>query len=202
MDKRSILKNIYIRNLFGLILVSILLIIIVLSWLSIYTRHGKAVEIPDVKGLSVEKAEPFFIQKKLDFAVIDSVFIKNATPGSIYETIPSIGSKVKEGRTIYLKIVSFLPPLITIPDVKDSSQRQSMAMLRSIGFENIEIKMVPGVYRDLVLGIESKGKSLEAGQRIPADTPLSLLVSSGSEENLFLDNPIDSSEVSSDETWF
>jgi len=202
MEKRSFLKNIYIRNLFGLILVFILLVSAVLIGLKRYTQHGEAVEVPDVKGLSVETAEPFFTAKDLNFAIVDSIYNKGAIPGSIFETTPPVGSMVKKGRIIYLKIVAFLPQLISIPDVKDSSQRQSIAMLKSLGFENIGIKSVPGVYRDLVLGIESKGVPMEAGQRVPANTPLSLLVSSGSDDILLLENPADSLEVSLDESLF
>jgi len=202
MDKQSILKNIYVRNLLGLILITILLTVAVLIWLNHYTQHGKVVEVPDVKGLSVEKAESFFTKKRLKFSVVDSTFNKNATPGSIAETTPPMGSMVKEGRTVYLKINAFLPQLITIPEVKDASQRQSLARLRSLGFENIEIKMVPGVYKDLVLGLESKGSPLEAGQRLPANAPLSLLVSSGSDDILLMENPVDSGEVTPDESWF
>jgi hypothetical protein len=75
-------------------------------------------------------------------------------------------------------------------------------MLRSLGFENVGIKTVPGVYKDLVMGLESKGTSVEPGQRVPANTPLSVLVSSGSDDILLLENTIDSSEVSSDDSWF
>lgn len=202
MEKRYFLNNIYIRNLLSLILVSGLLLFVVLIGLSFYTRHGQAVEVPDVKGLSVESARGFFAGKELNFVVIDSVFIKNAVPGSISEIIPQAGSKVKKKRTIYLKIVAYLPQLLTIPDVKDASQRQSLAMLRSLGFESIEIKSVPGFYRDLVVGIESKGKLMEAGQRVPAGTPVSLLVSSGSSEILFLENSDDFDEESLDENFF
>ena len=199
---RSLLKNIYIWNLLGLILVSVLLSFLILKGLDRYTQHGKAVEVPDIKGLSVKRAEPFLTNKKLNFIIVDSVYIKDAIPGTISETTPPKGSKVKEGRTVYLKIVAFFPNLIAIPDVKDSSQRQSLARLRSLGFENIEIKTVPGFYRDLVLGIESKGVPMEEGQRVPANTPLSLLVSSGSDEILVLENPMDSDSVNFDETWF
>ena len=201
MGKKSFFKNIYIRNLLGLVLVSVLLLFAVLTGLKRYTQHGKAVEVPDVKGISVENAEPFFTDKNLNFAVIDSVFIRNATPGSILETIPPVGSMVKQGRTIYLKIVTYQPQLIAIPDVKDVSQRQSMAMLRSLGFENIDVKPVPGAYKDLVLGIESRGVAMETGQRIPANMPLTLLVSFGSDDILLLENPIDSVEVSIDDLW-
>ena len=201
MEKQSSHVNIYIRNLLGLIFASGLLLYVVLIGLNRYTQHGKTVEVPEVKGLSVKQAGPFFAKKKLYFAVVDSVFIKNAIPETIAETTPPVGSKVKKGRTIYVKIVAYLPQLIAIPDVKDSSQRQSMAMLKSLGFENIEIKTVPGIYRELVMGIESKGKPLEAGRRVPANTPLSLLVSSGSDDILLLENPIDSGGVSLDELW-
>ena len=199
MGKKSFFKNIYVKNLLGLVLVSVLLLFAVLTGLKRYTQHGKAVEVPDVKGISVENAEPFFTGKNLNFAIIDSVFIKNATPGSILETIPPVGSMVKQGRTIYLKVVTYQPQLIAIPNVKDVSQRQSMAMLRSLGFENIDVKPVPGAYKDLVLGIECRGIAMETGQRIPANMPLTLLVSFGSDDILLLENPVVSVEVSIDD---
>jgi len=202
MKRNSFFRNIYIWNLLGMIVVIIILVTAVLFGLNRYTQHGKAVEVPDIKGISIENAEPFLSAKDLSYIVIDSVFIKNAIPGTIFETTPPIGSNVKKGRTIYLKVVAFLPQLITVPDVKDSSQRQSLAILKSLGFENIVIKMVPGVYRELVLGLESGGEVVEAGQRIHANTPLSLLVSSGSGEIILLENPSDSIEVSLDESLF
>jgi len=205
MNQKSFFKNIYVRNLLGLILAVIILVSAVLLWLNIYTQHGKSVKVPDVRGISVEKAAPFFAKNKLDYVVVDSVYVKNAIPGSIAETTPPVGSMVKLGRTIYLKVNAYLPLLVAIPDVKDTSQRQALAMLRSLGFENIEIKMAPGAYRDLVTGLESKGSPIGAGQRVPADTPLSLLVSSGSDDIMLLENPIDSidtTNVSADDSWF
>jgi beta-lactam-binding protein with PASTA domain len=205
MALQPFLKNIYIRNLLGLILVSVVLILAVLTWLSFYTQHGKTVEVPDVKGLAVDKAKSFFDSKELNFSVVDSAYVKDAIPGTIAETTPPMGSTVKRGRTIYLKVNSYLPQLISIPDVKDSSQRQSLAMLRSLGFEDVQVKMVPGVYRDLVVGLESRGVSIEAGQRVPANTPLSLLVSSGSGDIMLLDTLDDSAidtTSSGDDSWF
>jgi hypothetical protein len=75
-------------------------------------------------------------------------------------------------------------------------------MLKSLGFERVDIKMVPGVYRDLVMGIESKGVPVVTGQRVPVNTPLSLLVSSGSDDLLLMENPVDSTGISMDESWF
>ena len=102
-----------------------------------------------------------------------------------------------------MKINAFQPNLITIPDVKNTSHRQALAMLQSLGFEEISEKKVKGQYMDLVMGLESNGKSLKPGQRIPANTPLELLVSSGSEEMLPFENPISPfDEISPDENPF
>jgi len=188
MKKRSVLNNIFVKNILGLILVTVILVSAVLIWLNYYTQHGKEVEVPDVKGLSVEAAETFFTKNNLKFVVDDSVFIRNTIPGSIAETRPPVGSMVKKGRTIYLKINSYLPNLIAIPNVVDNSERQSIAMLKSLGFEKIDTKTLPGVYRGLVLGIESRGISLEAGERVPAETPLTLLVSSGTGDVFLLED--------------
>ena len=202
MKKKSFFGNIYVKNILSLILVSILLVSSVLLGLKIYTQHGKAVEIPDIKGKSIEDAELALLAKNIYYSVIDSVFIKNVAPGTIVETIPPVGSMVKEGRTIYVKVNSYLPQLITVPDLINSSRRNSYAMLKSLGFEKIEIKPVPGIYRDLVMGLETKGVTIDAGQRIHANTPLSLLVSTGSGEAILLENLIDSTEVSIDESYF
>jgi len=198
----NILKNIYIRNLLGLILVIILFAFMLTFWLNHYTQHGEAVEVPNVKGLTVENAAELFEKNNLNYTVIDSVFFKGAIPGTVAETTPSIGSMVKEGRIVYLKVNAFLPLLITIPDVKNSSQRQSFAMLKSLGFENVSVKMVKGDYADLTVGLESKGSPLEAGRRVPADTPLSLLVSSGSSDIVPLGNSDDSIEITPDDSLY
>ncbi|MDR3340294.1 MAG: PASTA domain-containing protein [Candidatus Symbiothrix sp.] len=196
------LKNIYVKNLLAAILVIVVLVLAVLSWLKIYTQHGQSVEIPDVKGLLVEKAEPIFASRDLNYQVIDSVFSRGAKPGSIVESVPPIGSKVKRGRTIYLKINSYTAQLISIPNVKDLSQRQAFAMLKSIGFESVSIKSIPGKYRDLAVGLESRGVELEPGDKVTINTPLALLVSSGSGEITSIEDSTVIEENNPDETWF
>jgi beta-lactam-binding protein with PASTA domain len=198
----NFLKNIYVKNLLAAILVIVVLVLAVLTWLKTYTQHGQSVEIPDVKGLLVENAEPVFASKELNYQVIDSVFSKGAKPGSIVESVPPIGSKVKRGRTIYLKINSYTAQLLSIPNVNGISQRQAFAMLKSIGFENVSIKFVPGAYRDLVVGLESGGAQLEPGDKVPINISLSLVVSSGTGEITSFEDSTVIEETNPDEAWF
>ena len=177
--------NVYVKNVLLALAIVLLLIFIVLSWLNAYTKHGKEVVVPEeVKGMQVAEAAIFFKKATLNYIVIDSVFFKNKPVGSIIETIPPVGTRVKEGRTIYLTVNSGTAHMLIVPAVKDMSQRQAIASLNALGFESVNIKLVSYAYRDLVLGLESRGSSLSPGDRIPADTPLTLLVSSGEGEVL------------------
>lgn len=180
-------------------MVFVVLVFVVLAWLNSYTRHGSQVEIPDVKGMQVADAAPFLAQKRLRYEVIDSTFVRNKAAGSILETVPPVGTNVKEGRTIYLTVNSRTAQMLIVPVVKDMSQRQAKAILKSVGFETVTVKSVSGAYKDLVMGLETKGRELNSGERLPADTPLTLLVSSGVEEEIFSD---DFNPVNLDESWF
>lgn len=183
----KVFNNIYVKNLFAAIVVVLVLAFVVLKWLDSYTQHGKSVEVPDVKGLQVNEAAPFLTNRGLRYQVVDSIYDRNSVPGSIVETIPAVGTKVKEGRNIYLTINSSMARTLTVPEVIDLSQRQAQAILKSIGFESVDTKSVPGAYQDLVVGLESRGVEVHAGERIPVTTPLTLLVGSGtSEEDLSL----------------
>lgn len=170
------------------ILINLLLFIIVLAglvggcliWLDSYTSRGESVEIPNVKSMKLEVARPLFEAQELFWQVIDSTYNKTARPGTIIETIPPIGSKVKKGRTIYIRLNSHSAGMITIPDVVNLSQRQATAMLKTLGLEKIEIKWVHGNYRDLVVGLEYQGRPLQIKDKVPVNATIMLLVSSES----------------------
>jgi beta-lactam-binding protein with PASTA domain len=193
-------KHILLANLLLALFILIVLVYILLFWLDRYTNHGQAVEVPNVKGLRIEDATSFFQINELYYTVIDSQFVKNAVPGTILETIPPIGTSVKKGRTIYLTVNSFSAQMLTIPDVVNISQRLALSMLRSLGFESIHNELVPGAFRDLVVGLETRGRALSAGDKIPANSPLTLLVSSGTEEII----PAEENELDAinEESWF
>ncbi|MDR3060981.1 MAG: PASTA domain-containing protein [Dysgonamonadaceae bacterium] len=192
-------SNPYIRNILVAMGILFALVIITLWIISIYTQHGRAVVVPDAKGLQVEEAAPFFEKNTLRYEVIDSSFIRNAAPGSIVEMMPQAGTKVKENRIIYLTINAFSTQMFTIPEVKDLSQRQAIAMLSAIGFEHLNVEMVDGIYRDLVVGLKANGKVVNAGDKLPIKSRLVLLVSSG---NTSTESDSIMIETTSDESWF
>ncbi|MDR1645132.1 MAG: PASTA domain-containing protein [Tannerellaceae bacterium] len=200
-------KHPFVVNGLLAVFVSCVVIYATLKGLDAYTLHNKAVIVPDVKGLLIEEAAPHLNRSGLRYSVVDSVFSKNVKPGAIVELLPSVGSKVKEGRIVYITVNALSSQMAPIPNVKDVSFRQAYALLKARGFESIEIEYVPGMYRDLAVGVISRGRLLEEGERTPLTLPLILQVTNGmraEDDTLFLDSGITPEiPINSDaETWF
>ena len=186
----KLIKNPFVINLLLVIVVSCGVVYGVLAWLDSYTRHNQAVVVPDVKGMKLE----------------DAVFSKDVAPGSIVELVPGVGSKVKEGRIVFVTINALTSQMAVIPEVEDLSFRQAYALLRARGFSSVEIEYVPGDYKDLAMGVELNGRTLLKGEHVPLTAHLVLKVSSGDPnmlpDSLALDSipvePLDSDI----ENWF
>lgn len=156
-----------------------LLSAITLQALKGYTLHNQAIVVPDVKGLQLEEASTFFENNDLRYTVIDSVYTKDVPPGAIYEMVPGAGSRVKEGRIIFVTLNARTVQTASVPDVADLSFRQAYALLQSKGFTSIDILYVAGRYRDLALSVELRGQPLKPGERVPIAAQLVLKVSDG-----------------------
>lgn len=201
-------KHPIIKTLVLMVIVFFLLIGITLYGLKLYTRHGKAVLVPEVKALILPDALRILDREGFRYEIIDSLFIDGATPGSIVEQTPAGGSKVKEGRIIYLSINAYSPRMISCPKVTDMSLRQALASLESRGLSDVRIQNVPSEYPDLVIGIEYQGEPLEPGDKLPIGSSVTLLVGNGVPETTFDSIVVDEFSQASDEapltdnSWF
>ena len=154
----------------------------------------------------MDEAAEFFKNSKLRYNVIDSVFSKDVAPGSIVELVPGVGSKVKEGRIVFVTINALTSQMAVIPEVEDLSFRQAYALLRARGFSSVEIEYVPGDYKDLAMGVEVYGRSLINLDHVALNAHLEWNVCSG-EQNMLPDSlALDSIPVepldSDIENWF
>ena len=200
----KLIKNPYVLNLLLAVVVACALIYGTLVWLDKYTRHNEAVVVPDVKGLKREEAAEFFKNNNLRYNVIDSVFSKDVDPGAIVELVPSAGSKVKEGRIVFITVNALTSQMATIPEVEDLSFRQAYALLKARGFEKVEIEYVPGDFKDLAVSVDLRGRTLAKGEHVPLTAPLVLKVSSGDAElptDSLSNMPVESLD-SEEENWF
>ena len=199
-------KHPIIKTLVQMIIVFFLLIALTLYGLKLYTRHGKAVLVPDVKAMALPDALRILDREGFRYDIIDSLFVDEAVPGTIVEQTPAGGSKVKEGRIVYLSINAYSPRMITCPKVTDMSMRQALSTLESRGLTDVRIQEVPSEYPDLALGLQYRGETLEAGDKIPAGSTVTLLVGNGVTEtysnSTFEETPQTTEEAPLDESWF
>lgn len=166
-------------NIAGMIVAVVLLVFGTLKWIDIYTHHGEAILVPDVKGMSVADAARVFGNRRLAFAVSDSTYVKDKPAGCILDYNPSAGQKVKEGRIIYLTINTTDIPLQAIPDVADnSSLRQAEASMLASGFKLDSVEYIPGE-RDWVYGVKYRGRLLSLGEGVPMGATLTLVAGNG-----------------------
>jgi beta-lactam-binding protein with PASTA domain len=166
-------------HLSAVVLLFFILVAIVLQLLNVYTKHNQAVIVPDVKGMQIEEAAVFFMNSDLRYQITDSVYSREVSPGAIVETMPTVGSKVKNRRIISVTINAKGVKRAEIPDVADLSYRQAYALIQAQGFTSIETKYVPGRYKDLALKVESNGRTLKPGELMPISATLVLNISDG-----------------------
>lgn len=182
----------------------------VLKGLDVYTRHGEAMVVPDVKGMRVVEAEALLAKQKLSGVVADSSYVKDLPAGVILDYTPAAGQKVKEGRVIYLTVNTLSVPLRNVPEVSDnSSMREAQARLAAAGFKLAENEYIPGE-KDWVYAVKHKGIPLAAGEKVPTGATLTLVVGDGGalpQDEDSLANPAGAPATPAgdspvDESWF
>ena len=162
-----------------------------LEW---YTHHGEGIEVPKVENMLYANARTLIEQKGLNIMVTDSGYNKKLPEDCILAQSPGEGTKVKEGHMVYVTVNAPSSPSFAIPDIVDnSSYREAMAKLTAMGFRLLPPKKVPGE-KDWVYGIISRGRRVATGDMINIDSPLTLMIGSGSyseeEEDLDYVEPV------------
>lgn len=168
---RLILKNLLI---FAAIVA--ILIVSTMAALNKYTHHDLLIKVPDVRTLTVGEAAPFLEKKNLRYKVVDSIRIASQLPGAILDQKPDPGSHVKDNRIVFLTINASSEEKICMPDVKDCSQRQAVAVLEAIGIRVRGVEYMPSEFRDLVLGVLYRGRNIPAGYKLPKGSYVTLMV--------------------------
>ena len=177
--EKTIFGNHILKNLLIIIACGALFILLTLLLLNVYTRHGQNVVIPTLEGLQVKEANTILHAKGLHAEIVDSIYRRDAVPGAIIDQTPKAGNKVKEGRSIYITIYSRIPQQISVPGLVDYSTRQAVALLNSLGFKQLTMEEISAEYSGLVMAVKYRGKTLAPEEKIPAGSPLTLVVTSG-----------------------
>lgn len=110
-----------------------------LRWM---TRSQQRVEVPDFRGLTLDKAKALAKKCDLNLFVNDSLYVTSAAKGEVLDQQPSSGVEVKPDRTVYIVINAFGDRLVNMPYVANHSLRQAINTLdaASLTIEKLEYR--------------------------------------------------------------
>jgi beta-lactam-binding protein with PASTA domain len=168
----------FLKNFLGAVGTVIAVVLIAYFSLSYYTNHGSGIPVPQLKGMVVEKAMATLHDQGFEYK-IDSVYILDKAPGTVTEQDPDAGTMVKEGRVIYLTVVTRLAPNVALPDLKDVTFLEAQATLANYGLKIGDTIYRADIARNKVLEVKFSGQTLKAGDKIPKGSVLDLVLGNG-----------------------
>lgn len=154
-------------------------VIVVMFALKIYTHHGQAFIVPQLKGLTVEEAAQILADKGLNYQVIDSVFRPDMKKGVIVEQNPPANFKVKANRTIFLTVNAMNAAKIKMPDLVGLSLRQAKSTIEAQGLIMGNISYAPDIALNIVLNQKINGNIVSAGTDVEKGSVVDLVLGSG-----------------------
>lgn len=165
-------------NIILAIITVIVVVLIAFYSLGYYTNHGSGIPVPKLKGQSVDHAMALLKEQGFGYK-IDSVYVQDVAPGTIVEQDPDAGTNVKEGRVIYLTMVTLLAPNISLPDLEQSSYREATATLQNYGLKVGDTTYRSDIARDRILEVRFGGQIVKAGTKIPKGSRIDLVLGDG-----------------------
>lgn len=159
------------------------LIYATLIFLDFFTEHGKFKIVPNIKQMPLNEAIQVIKSEGFKYEITDSIYNDTFKPGTVVEQSPKEGARVKSNLTIYIGINAFSPRLITLPSLKDLSERQAQAKLVELGARNIKIETVSSPFKGLVIDVKVNGANAAPGTKFPSSSSITLIVGDGYEYN-------------------
>ena len=171
--RRSILR------ILAPVAVAFLLILSGWVWLRSYTRHNDKVEVPDMKGMTLDEARAALEDRHLLVEVVDSVYNDEAPKGTVVDQDPTAGHEVKRDRRIYLVMNASQPKMLNMPALVNLSKRQAISVMEIVGLKVKEMQYRPDPCVDCVIAQLYKGQPIAAEARIRRGEAVTLVLGSG-----------------------
>lgn len=182
--------------------ITIILILLVLQSLKWYTKHSEFIVVPDFRGINIHEVTSNPDYRDYQFHVVDSVPDPEKDKGSILTQDPYPGSRVKQNRTIYFTIVSFVPEKTVMPDLRSLTLRQAESMLISAGLRVGKIRYIPAFDDDAVQQQLYEGKAILAGTKLDKGTAIDLQVGMGARNQILVPDSSEMDTIAGEDALF
>lgn len=181
----SFIQFIKSRGLWISVLAAVIIMILLtfgaLKFLDSYTRHGDEISVPDLSKIDPNKAKMQLENMGLEMVIVDTMdFNKNFPPLSILEQDPKADAKVKDGRSIYVKVNAKNYASVTLPNLVDNTFRYAVSRIQGLGLVKGKVRYEPHLAEDVVIQIEQNGRILKEGDKVLKHSTIDFLLGDGS----------------------
>lgn len=181
---KFITSKAFIKQLVLAIVALIIFVFLMLKWLNFSTNHGEFVEVPELKGKTLEVVKIELEDNDLRFEVQDSSNYNPKYPkGAVIEQDPLAGSQVKENRKIYLILNPSGYRKVGVPNIIRRTFRQAKPTLEALGFMVGNITYVDDIGKDEVLEVRYKGEKVTPGTMLQKTTKIDLVLGNGNKSS-------------------
>lgn len=176
---RFIFSKLFAKQFLLSIVIAMLLFVATVIALRVFTHHGHAIQVPDLKGYNEAQVMRVVTDNELRYEIIDSIFTEEVLPGTVYDQIPPAGSFVKRSRKLFLVLNAIKGEKVPMPSLKNVSLRQAKVMITQGGLKVGKLIYVSSEYKDLVVGQLMNDSIVEPGLMVSKFSTVDLYVGRG-----------------------
>jgi beta-lactam-binding protein with PASTA domain len=180
MSVKEFLKSrVFWKQLALALVIGVAIILFLIIWLNIYTRHGQSRPTPEIRGLTITEAQHVVNKNRMKLQIIDSVYTAFVPRGCVAEQTPLPGHRVKKGRTIQATINAFNPEMVAVPDLVGLPRRQALSIIETAGLQIGQLNYVSDLTVDFVLRQTLHGRDVSPGDSVQKGMVIDLVLGRG-----------------------
>ncbi len=180
MSVKEFLKSrVFWKQLALALVIGVAIILFLIIWLNIYTRHGQSRPTPEIRGLTITEAQHVVNKNRMKLQIIDSVYTSFVPRGCVAEQTPLPGHRVKKGRTIQATINAFNPEMVAVPDLVGLPRRQALSIIETAGLQIGQLNYVSDLTVDFVLRQTLHGRDVSPGDSVQKGMVIDLVLGRG-----------------------
>jgi beta-lactam-binding protein with PASTA domain len=180
---KYIFSKYFFKQLFKAIVLTLFFVLVLYFYLNITTNHNKYINVPELKGVNLNKAKVILEENNLSYVILDSALYNPDYPKfSVLEQLPKSNSQVKKNRKIYLTLNPSNYGKVSVPNIIQITQRSANSSLLASGLEIGDVSYEDNIGKDMVLEILFNGNKLNVGDMVPKKSKIDLILGNGKTE--------------------
>ena len=178
--RKYLSSKVFVAQVLAALAIVAVIAFLFFHWITFVTNHGNEITVPNLAKLNEEQVEEKLNELDLDYEIIDTVdYNPNFPKLTVAQQEPTAGSKVKGGRTIYIKLNAATFKMVGVPDLIEKTYRQAVPTLKAVGLQEGTIKYIPYIGKDMVLEMWMNGKKIKPGTRVLKASKIDLVLGDG-----------------------